>query len=30
MASINWLKDYVDFSWTPEELAHNLTWRALL
>ena len=24
-ASINWLKDYIDFSWTAEELAHRLT-----
>ncbi len=23
--SINWLKDYVDFSWTPQEVAHRLT-----
>jgi len=23
--SINWLKDYVDFTWTPEEVAHRLT-----
>lgn len=23
--SINWLKDYVDFTWTPEETAHRLT-----
>ncbi len=23
--SINWLKDYVDFNWTPEEVAHRLT-----
>lgn len=23
--SINWLKDYVDFKWTAEELAHRLT-----
>lgn len=23
--SINWLKDYVDFNWTPQELAHSLT-----
>jgi len=23
--SINWLKDYVDFTWTPEEMAHRLT-----
>ncbi len=23
--SINWLKNYVDFSWTPAELAHRLT-----
>jgi phenylalanyl-tRNA synthetase, beta subunit, non-spirochete bacterial len=23
--SINWLKDYVDFSWTPKEIAHRLT-----
>lgn len=24
-ASINWLKEYVDFAWTGEELAHRLT-----
>ncbi|MDD3363681.1 MAG: phenylalanine--tRNA ligase subunit beta [Syntrophomonas sp.] len=23
--SINWLKDYVNFTWTPEEVAHRLT-----
>ncbi len=23
--SINWLKDYVDFDWSPEDLAHHLT-----
>ncbi|MDD2586051.1 MAG: phenylalanine--tRNA ligase subunit beta [Syntrophomonadaceae bacterium] len=23
--SVKWLKKYVDFNWTPEELAHNLT-----
>src|SRR5688572_1444940 len=23
--TLNWLKDYVDFSWTPEELAERLT-----
>jgi phenylalanyl-tRNA synthetase beta chain len=23
--SLKWLKEYVDFDWTPEELAHNLT-----
>jgi phenylalanyl-tRNA synthetase beta chain len=23
--SINWLKEYVDFTWTPEEVAHRLT-----
>lgn len=23
--SINWLKEYVDINWTPEELAHKLT-----
>jgi len=23
--SINWLKEYVDYKWTPEELAHRLT-----
>ncbi|MCK9314301.1 MAG: hypothetical protein M0P20_09675, partial [Methanocorpusculum sp.] len=23
--SINWLKQYVDFDWNPEELAHRLT-----
>jgi len=23
--SINWLKEYVDYNWTPEELAHRLT-----
>ena len=23
--SLNWLKEYVDYDWTPEELAHRLT-----
>lgn len=23
--SINWLKEYVDINWTPDQLAHNLT-----
>ena len=23
--SINWLKQYIDIEWTPEELAHRLT-----
>lgn len=23
--SINWMKEYVDFDWTPQQLAHNLT-----
>ena len=25
VVSINWLKDYVDFDWSPEDLAHHLT-----
>ncbi len=25
----NWLKQYIDFDWSPEELAEKLTWAGI-
>jgi len=27
--TLNWLKQYVDFDWSPEELAERLTMRSI-